>query len=463
MSLGVCISLQARAGVGLTLSEDGEGLDHIVTVESRDLFKLGFENGLNYGLTQWFDLVADPQAERDLSQNHTGYLPEHAQGALFNQCLNPHDLIGHVVSARRQFKKTPRSIKVLERGPVRVVVENSYHPMLAKQDTDLLFNTRYVIYPTGKIFIVNTLTALEMQEITMWRNSVLGLGDPSFDIRSDAGVATLSGERELSVPGKHWKPDVWRGRQVTLPGWTAFEIVGNSATTLTIGRQLSGSKPLSGGNYVIGSQATVFGWLRGDSVTFPKTWHKEPAEFLFCNWDKATPPPLTDWTQASIMLVPFPGNPRQGGGGGLHGWKGYKRLYYEFGTFSLQKNESVTQYYMMQLGTEHSGILPHIGSRDAARVYADDYRIPLNVANATFDKRNGYYALAGTEAVFDIGERTTVFPVFALAGSAVPEVLLNGQHLRPGIDYIGQINDDGTVVVQLLKRLVGKNRVVFGS
>lgn len=320
MCLG-CFSVYAE-NVGLKLSETGKGLDHTVAVESPGLFKLGFENGLNYGLTQWYDLVNDPQAKIDISQNHTGYLPEHAQGALFNQCLNPDDLIGHVVSARNQFKETPRSIKILEKGPARVVLENSYHPMLGKQNIELLFNTHYVIYPTGKIYIKNTFTALSPQEITMWRNSVLGLGDPAYQTKADTGTVELSGENVLTDKTKKWKVDQWKGFQVNLPGWISFEIDSNTENTLKVGKQVAGGKKLTGGKYSIATQQTKYGWLRGDSVTFPKSWHKGSADFIFACWDKSSPSPYTDWTKASIMLSPFPGNPKQGEHVGLHGWGG---------------------------------------------------------------------------------------------------------------------------------------------
>ena len=42
---------------GLTLIEDGVGIDHKITVESAGNFRLAFESGLNYGLSQWFDLL----------------------------------------------------------------------------------------------------------------------------------------------------------------------------------------------------------------------------------------------------------------------------------------------------------------------------------------------------------------------------------------------------------------------
>ena len=451
------------AVIGLKLSETGKGLNHAVIVKSKGLFKLGFENGLNYGLTQWYDLVNDPQAKIDISQNHTGYLPEHAQGALFNQCLNPDDLIGHVVSARNHFKDTPRSIKILENGAVRIVLENSYHPMLGKQNKELLFNTRYVIYPTGKIYITNTFTALSSQKIDMWRNSVLGLGDPVYQIKADTGTVELTGENVLTDKTKKWIVDQWKGFQVNLPGWISFEIDGNTENSLKVGKQVSGGKKLTGGKYSLATQQTKYGWLRGDSVTFPKSWHKGSADFIFACWDKATPAPYQEWTKASIMLVPYPGNPKQGGGGGLHGWRGYKRIYYEYGKFKMKKDEKITQYYMMALGSEKSSILPDIISKPVAKVYADDYRKPAKFANGEFDKQNGCYVLTKNKIDFDTGTIERVYPVFQLAGAAVPKVKLNGKSLQAGKDYLSQVNSDGNVIIQLLKKLKDNTSIEFNK
>ncbi|NRA40370.1 MAG: hypothetical protein HRU15_19660, partial [Planctomycetes bacterium] len=96
LSFALCSALAASEFKALKLTEQGEGLNHRVIIEAPHVFRIAFENKLNYGLSQWFDLSNRQQKDIDISQNHTDYLPIHEQGALFNQCLNPHDLIGHV-------------------------------------------------------------------------------------------------------------------------------------------------------------------------------------------------------------------------------------------------------------------------------------------------------------------------------------------------------------------------------
>lgn len=95
--------------------------------------------------------------------------------------------------------------------------------------------------------------------------------------------------------------------------------------------------------------AIIYGWIRCDSTTQPVSYHREPASFVFAFWDPATPEPYSTWTSASILLVPDADNPRQGHGGRLHGWRGCKRLYYEYGEIVLKAGDSITQNYLIQL------------------------------------------------------------------------------------------------------------------
>ncbi|WDE95770.1 hypothetical protein PQO03_08585 [Lentisphaera profundi] len=359
----------------LKTSQEGKGLNHKIIVESPGNFRLAFENGLNYGLSQWFDLKHDPDALFDLTDNATNYIPVHEQGALFNQCLNPDDLIAHVAGAKNHFKEVPRSIKVLERSPIKVVLENSHHPMLGKKNEGLLFKTRYTIYPDGKIFIKNTLIAIEAQDITMWRNSIVGLSDPTYKVNTDSGKMIIEADKTMTDKSKKWKTDQWSGYQLNLPDWRSYEIISNTENTLALGKQISGAnKPLLAGDYKIDSRRTKFGWLRGDSVAFPKTWHEKTSKFIYAYWDPSTPEPYKSWSSASIMLVPSPANEKQGFGAGIHGWKGFKRMYYEYGSFSMKKDESISQEYLLVLGSNTSKVLPDLRSREVALKIAEEYR-----------------------------------------------------------------------------------------
>ena len=362
------------APLSLKTSEQGEGLSHKVIVESPGNFRIAFENGLNYGLSQWFDLYHDPQALIDLTDNATNYIPYHEQGALFNQCLNPDDLIAHVAGAKNQFKDVARSLTILESGPDKVVLENAHHPMLGKKNESLLFKTRYTIYPDGKIYIKNTMHAIEPQEITMWRNSIVGLSDPTYKVNTEAGEFIVKGEKTILDASKKWKIDQWKGYQFNLPDWRSFDIVSNTHDTLVLGQQIAGaSKALSGGTYKIDSNPIKYGWLRGDSVAFPKQWHEKMSKFIYAHWDPATPEPYKNWTSASIMLVPSPKNEKQGFGAGIHGWKGFKRVYYEYGGFSMKKDESISQDYLMVLGSNNNENLADLRSTEVANQVADQY------------------------------------------------------------------------------------------
>ena len=62
---------------------------------------------------------------------------------------------------------------------------------------------------------------------------------------------------------------------------------------------------------------------------------------------------------------------------------------------------------------------------------------------------------------FDAGGIERIFPVFELKGTAVPKVKLNGKELQAGKDFVAQVNPDGKVIVQLLKKLSGKNSIEF--
>ncbi|MGB2454614.1 MAG: hypothetical protein ACPIG7_08480 [Akkermansiaceae bacterium] len=97
----ICTSASATADPAVKVSEPGSGLNHEVAVEVASRFRVVFEARKNYGITKWFDLNGDPTARTELLANPTNYIPQHAQGALFNQCVDPGDLIGHIATERQ--------------------------------------------------------------------------------------------------------------------------------------------------------------------------------------------------------------------------------------------------------------------------------------------------------------------------------------------------------------------------
>ena len=194
--------------VSITVIESGNGLEHNIQIEAVGRFRLFFEAKKNYGITRWYDLAGDPTASIDLLHNPTDYIPIHAQGAIFNQCLNPHDLIAHVASGGHQHKAIARSIRIIEKGGNRAVLENEYSPMLGRVNTDLVFNTRYEIYPDGRILVQNTMKARKTQKVTMWRNAIVTLGDPTYGVRDQKDLsAELIVPNQLRIKGANWKDE----------------------------------------------------------------------------------------------------------------------------------------------------------------------------------------------------------------------------------------------------------------
>ena len=363
----------ATAEPVVQVTETGTGLEHEVTVEVAKRFRLVFEARKNLGITQWFDLSGDPAGETDLLANPTDYIPLHAQGALFNQCLNPGDLIGHVAAGGSLHKGVPRSIRIVTSSPDRAVIENQYSPMLADVNRGLVFQTRYVIHANGRIYVRSVLSAARAQRITLWRNSIITLGDPTFHTKvADKLAAELTGPNQLSVSGVVWKPDEWAGYVVEQDNYRYYDVVSNTRSVLTVKPQ-NPTRRASSGVLSIRSHRVKYGWLRCDSMSRPIGWHREPAEFLCAFWDPTTPAPYQHWTKASILLVPSPANPRQGRGGRLHGWRGCKRLFFETGAFDLGARESVRQDYMIQLGSSGAA-LPDLSIPATCRALAKQYR-----------------------------------------------------------------------------------------
>lgn len=448
----------------LKLSETGEGSNHQVMVTSSDLFKMGFENNMCYGATIWYDLVNDPEAKNCITKSKSGFITPSAQGALINQVLMPKDFIAHIESP--YHKKAPRSIEIVEKGSARVIIKNKFRPLFSHNVADNIeFQTAYTIYPTGRIYVKNTLKGIKDSKISLWRNSTITLPDPTYNpIQINAGVATeVKNGKEFVDNTKKWKKNQWNGYCLSLPKWTTYAIEGNNENTLFVGKWLSGRLPLGKEKYRIISLKNKYGWLRADSVNNPCSWHRDPAEFIFMYWDKSTPPPFTSWTKASIMLVPRPDNPKQGGGAGLHGWKGTKRLYYEFGKFDLAKDEKITQFYMVQLGTENSKYLPNIRTKKVGAEYANDYRTPATVDNGKFDWENGCYIVKPGEFNFKIGGIERVKPAFQVnnwSGSDTASVSFNGKALVIGKDFISA-KEKESMIIQLLFNIKTDSKITI--
>jgi hypothetical protein len=112
--------------------------------------------------------------------------------------------------------------------------------------------------------------------------------------------------------------------------------------------------------------------MRSSTTRNPYDWVGSTESYLFAYWAGSTPAPNTNFTKASVLLVPKPGNPNQGIQG-RHNWSGWKRWYYGNAPLNLAAGQSVTQDYLIQLGTQGSSVLPNINSSAVAGPIAQAY------------------------------------------------------------------------------------------
>jgi hypothetical protein len=155
--------------------DEGEA-NHKFMIEAKGEFRLGFVRSMNYGLSEWYDLRFDPEAKSNLTRRDLGEAANGFQGALFNQVINPHDVIAHIGLAGTRFKDEPRNFKIIENNARRVIVEATYFTMLSSTVTkDFKLKTRYVIYPTGRIYIHNTMIFINDYTLTTWRHATISL------------------------------------------------------------------------------------------------------------------------------------------------------------------------------------------------------------------------------------------------------------------------------------------------
>jgi glycosyltransferase involved in cell wall biosynthesis len=296
----------------MRLTDSGSGLSRRVTVESTGLFRLVFEAGDNWGLSQWYDLVNDPSAQTNLTG--PGYGVSHdistAEPGLFQQVFygtNPNDPKLYTRAASYYFPNSPRSFNVLENSPSRVVVQAISSPMVNAVGvlSNVTAGVTYYIYPNGKIYVHSVLRVTSAQTAGEWRCATLGLSDPT-----------------------------------------------------------------SGDPYT-GPDST--GWIRSTTTQNPYQSVGAAESYIFAYWRASTTPaPYRNFTKASILLVPKPGNPNQGAQG-RHNWPGWKRWYYGNVRLNMAAGQSLTQDYFIQLGTQGSSVLPNINSSAVADPIAQAY------------------------------------------------------------------------------------------
>jgi hypothetical protein len=299
-------------GSSLRLTDSGSGLSRRVTVESTGLFRLVFEAGDNWGLSQWYDLINDPSAQTNLTGPGYGVTNDMstAEPGLFQQVFygtDPNDPKLYTRAAGHYFPNSPRSFKVLENSASRVVVQAIASPMVNAVGvlSNVTAEVTYYIYPNGKIYVHSVLRVAAAQTVGEWRCAMLGLRDPT-------------------------SRDPYAGPDST-------------------------------------------GWIRSTTTQNPYQSVGAAESYIFAYWRASTTPaPYTNFTRASVLLVPRPGNPRQGTQG-RHNWSGWKRWYYGNVSLNLARGQSLAQDYLIQLGTQGSSVLPNINSSAVAGPIAEAY------------------------------------------------------------------------------------------
>jgi hypothetical protein len=285
-------------------------LDQTVTVESIGAFRLVFEAADNWGLSQWYDLLHDPSAQRNLVGPAYGVGNDVtvSEPGLFQQVFYgtvPNDPKLYTRAAYYFFPTSERSFELIEDTPSRVVVQTTSHPVVNAIGVlqNITGKVRYTIYPNGKIYIHSEITARNPQTMNAWYNSIIGLQNPG-------GTG--------SVP-----PD-------------------------------------------------TRGWIRASATQSPYNWTEKAEKYIFAYWSRQTPAPYTDWAKASILLVPAATNPVQGKQI-IHSWSNFLRWGYGAEKVSMAAGQTIAQDYLIQLGTQGSTILPDIWNSSVAEPIADGY------------------------------------------------------------------------------------------
>lgn len=431
--------------------------EHKYYIEAKGEFKLTFVRSMNYGLSEWYDLKNDTEGKRNLTKRTLGKHGNGFQGALFNQVMNPYDVIAHIGLAGTTFKDEPKFLKIIEESEYRVIVETKCYPMLSsKVAKEYALITRYAIYPTGRIYITNTMLFEQDYTVTEWRHATVSLGDPLYYAygTKEKGEIELIGKNRLRKKGANWTPGSLKNYELGQPKWNTWLIKDNTEDELIIDKQLAGRDPLKTGPYILGSHQTHYGWLRGNDNTNPHSWSSKMSRYAFVYWDKNTPAPYTDYTKASLLIAPHPENSIKNTAS-MHGWVGFKRYY--FGTndhITRKKGESITLNYLIQLGTENSKLLPNIINKENGGPYAENYL--TKVEGLELDKVTGVYRIADLEKEIELGQ-TLFYPFFEFDKVESLSLQLNGENLSRK-DYKVHQKEKGSCI-QLHKNLQKGDRL----
>jgi hypothetical protein len=302
----------SSASRGMQLIDSGSGLKRTVTVESGGLFRLVFEAADNWGISRWYDLVNDGTAKTNLTGPGYGVNRDisTAEPGLFQQVF---------------YGTTPDDPKLYTRAA------GYYFPNSPRTFTVLENSPARVVVQAMSSPITNAVGVLS--NVT---------GEVTYYIYPNGKIYVHSVLRVAKAQtAKEWRCAV-----------------------------LGLSDPTSGDPYTAPDST---GWIRASATQNPYEYVGAKESYLFAYWRASvTRAPYANFTKASILLIPKPGNPRQGTQG-RHNWAGWKRWYYGNVPLNLAAGESVAQDYLIQLGTQGSSVLPNINSSAVADPIARSY------------------------------------------------------------------------------------------
>jgi hypothetical protein len=306
------VQLKSNSAGGMQLIDSGSGLRRTVTVEAPGLFRLVFEAADNWGISQWYDLVNDRTSQTNLAGPGYGVNREisTAEPGLFQEVF---------------YGTTPDDPKLYTRAA------GYYFPNSPRTFTVLENSPARVVVQATSSPIANAL-------------GVLGnvTGEVTYYVYPNGKIYVHSVLRVA----KAQTANEWRCAVLGL------------------------SDPTSGDPYTAPDST---GWIRASATQNPYEYLGAKESYLFAYWRASTTASAYgNFTKASILLIPKPGNPRQGTQG-RHNWVGWKRWYYGGVPLNLTAGESVVQDYLIQLGTQGSPVLPNINSSTVADPIARSY------------------------------------------------------------------------------------------
>jgi hypothetical protein len=304
-------SLPSSPVGGMQLGDSGSGLNRTVTIESTGLFRIVFEAADNWGIAQWYDLVNDPSARTNLTGPGYGVTQEisTAQPGLFQQVFYGTKPNDPLLYTRAANSYFPNSPRTF------TILENSPSRVVVRAISSPV---------AGSVGVLSNVTA----EVTYYIY-------PNGKIYVHSNIRVVDAQTATE----------WR------------------CATLGL------SDPTSGDPY---TSPDSTGWIRSTTTQNPYEWAGVTESYIFAYWRASTTPaPFRNFTKASILLVPKPNNPNQGTQG-RHNWRGWKRWYYGV-SLKMAAGQSLTQDYLIQLGTQGSSVLPNINSSAVAGPIAQAY------------------------------------------------------------------------------------------